>query len=431
MVNAQKYLDENYPKNERKYIRNLDIACLLDTSNITSWRNTKSTLIGVARNIANSNSILTKKLEGHLDLRDFENLNDLRCFNNLLKSIDLNNNSSLIHIECQGNQLQNVEFLAQLPCPEKLVYLDIRNNNFPIQNLFFLNPFDNLEILYIGNNKFYGSLEPLRNMKRIKTLAIENTDIKDGLKYLPLEEMESFSCSEKNTRIYRFWDRKSRLDESEIKSILRKKHNELLSELLAEYGLLKKQVEEVVNNKLSDGELIASAKCLNHEINIRELEENLRVAENIDAIKNSKASLGKSIMINTGGALINAAGAIGVGSVIAKYTERKEEEKRLKPLHEDEMEHRKQLLQISTEVHSTQVVTMRPTIADLAVFPIAGAGLSEVIGGMTGDKTKVKLFGEEESGEGQAEIIMEVKEGLADIVDASKELIESIAQIVQ
>jgi hypothetical protein len=59
--------------------------------------------------------------------------------------------------------------------------------------------FINLEELTVGNtshieetkikrsiyNRFYGSLEPLKNMYRLKNLSIDNTNIDSGLEYLP------------------------------------------------------------------------------------------------------------------------------------------------------------------------------------------------------------------------------------------------------
>lgn len=63
MVNAQEYLDQNYPKEQRNKITNLDIK--------------------------------TKDLEGDLDLSDFINLKKLNCSVNKLKSINLSNNRKI------------------------------------------------------------------------------------------------------------------------------------------------------------------------------------------------------------------------------------------------------------------------------------------------------------------------------------------------
>jgi len=72
MVNAQEWLDKNYPKKERKDFTKLEIN--------------------------------DKNLEGDLNLSDFVNLKKLDCSSNQLTDLNLNY--------------------------EKLTYLDISNNNF-------------------------------------------------------------------------------------------------------------------------------------------------------------------------------------------------------------------------------------------------------------------------------------------------------------
>jgi hypothetical protein len=48
--------------------------------------------------------------------------------------------------------------------------------------------------LWLGNNKFKGSLESLQNMSKLETLNINNTDIDSGLEYLP-DSIKYFDCS--------------------------------------------------------------------------------------------------------------------------------------------------------------------------------------------------------------------------------------------
>jgi len=68
--------------------------------------------------------------------------------------------------------------------------LNLRNNNFLSQDLSFLTESVNLEILILGNddeekikkgiyNKFIGSLDYLSNMKRLRRLGIDETDINE------------------------------------------------------------------------------------------------------------------------------------------------------------------------------------------------------------------------------------------------------------
>jgi hypothetical protein len=68
MVNSQEYINQKYPLKEREFIKNLDISFL--------------------------------ELEGHLDLRDFINLEELNCDKNQLTSLMLNGLSKLKEIKC-------------------------------------------------------------------------------------------------------------------------------------------------------------------------------------------------------------------------------------------------------------------------------------------------------------------------------------------
>src|SRR6185312_9433846 len=110
MVNAQEYLDQNYPKEERKNIKGLEIN--------------------------------DKNLEGHLDLRDFVNLEGLKCSENELTSIDLSNNRKLEVINCSNNLLTDIDFSYQ--DPEKLWGIDIKNNNLSSRDLSCFASFVNL-----------------------------------------------------------------------------------------------------------------------------------------------------------------------------------------------------------------------------------------------------------------------------------------------
>jgi Leucine-rich repeat (LRR) protein len=92
---------------------------------------------------------------------------------------------------------------------KQLTYLDIRNNNFPEQNLSLFSHLVNLEELRIGNdnqvkirqgiyNRFYGSLEPLKDLTKLNELNIDNTDIDSGVKYLSKSlsgKYKKISCS--------------------------------------------------------------------------------------------------------------------------------------------------------------------------------------------------------------------------------------------
>ncbi|MCE8163454.1 MAG: hypothetical protein I3273_05440 [Candidatus Moeniiplasma glomeromycotorum] len=244
MVNAQEWLDKNYPKETREKVKMLDIC---------------------KKNIG-------EKLEGKLKLKDFSNLKELKCEGNQITSLDVTNCSKLDKLNCEfnqlvdlrlsknlkevicgGNRLTNLDLtnllqLENLDCSNnlltnldffslesgKITILDISDNNFVEQDLSFLSHLINLKELSIGNNyleekiteftskygidlvksmlresesrsdvnikeiisnqkvriqqgiynRFTGSLESLKNLNKLKKLHISNTDINSGFEKL-------------------------------------------------------------------------------------------------------------------------------------------------------------------------------------------------------------------------------------------------------
>ncbi|CFW92728.1 protein of unknown function (Leucine Rich repeat domain) [endosymbiont DhMRE of Dentiscutata heterogama] len=207
---AQNYLD-NYSPEVKNKITNLDIS--------------------------------NKNLEGNLDLSDFTNLEKLNCSFNQINSLNLSNCENLKEIDCTYNKLTNLDltglnelekvnccnnYLESFDCsslnPEKLTFLNITANKLPEQDLSVFSPFINLEWLWIGSsdkdiqegfsvNQFFGSLEPLKNLGKLKNLYIDNTDIGSGLEFLP-ESVEEIYCSSKESS-------KSKVDK--INKLLEKK----------------------------------------------------------------------------------------------------------------------------------------------------------------------------------------------------------------
>jgi Leucine-rich repeat (LRR) protein len=86
-MEAQEYLDKNYPKEKRGEITGLYIS--------------------------------DKNLTGDLDLSDFPQLTHLSCANNKLTSLNLENNIDLTGLSCVNNKFTDFSFLLQLK-PEKL-----------------------------------------------------------------------------------------------------------------------------------------------------------------------------------------------------------------------------------------------------------------------------------------------------------------------
>lgn len=184
MVNAQEWLDKNYPKDERRKITELDI----------SKKSNSSQLWGIGETLWDS-----------LFLEGFTNLESLSCRNQRISNLILSDCASLKIISCSDNQLTNLEFLNDLSNPEKLTNLDIHNNKIQLTDLTCFARFVNLELLWIGTSKkknvekgiinhFHGSLEPLKNLSKLETLSISHTDIDSGLEYLP-DSLKNFYSS--------------------------------------------------------------------------------------------------------------------------------------------------------------------------------------------------------------------------------------------
>jgi len=131
--------------------------------------------------------ISNKNLKGKLNLNDFSNLEEFRCFDNNLVNLDLSECINLSRIYCYRNLFTSTFFLTTLPNPEKLTHLDLGSCNFSPQTLDIFATFINLKKLYINGyiyNRFYGSLEPLKNLNKLESIDIGNTDVDDGLEYL-------------------------------------------------------------------------------------------------------------------------------------------------------------------------------------------------------------------------------------------------------
>jgi len=105
-------------------------------------------------------------LGNELNLSDFVNLEVLDCSNNQLTNLNLNNCQKLKEIKCSFNKLTNLDltglgeleiincndnylsnFEYSVPNPDKLIDLDIRDNNLPKQDLKVFTKFINLKTL--------------------------------------------------------------------------------------------------------------------------------------------------------------------------------------------------------------------------------------------------------------------------------------------
>jgi Leucine-rich repeat (LRR) protein len=158
MVKAQDWLEQHYPRDQRKNIFNLDIS--------------------------------NKNLESDLIIEGFYNLKSFSCPYNKISSISIRDCKDIEIIDCGFNFLEEIELPDS--SNNKIRVLMLHNNNLSKRNLSLFSSFINLEILRIGNeltrernNDFFGSLKYLRYLKNLKRLDIQSTDIDSGLEYLP------------------------------------------------------------------------------------------------------------------------------------------------------------------------------------------------------------------------------------------------------
>lgn len=162
MANAQEWLDKNYPLEERNEIKELNIN--------------------------------GKNLEGHLDLRDFVNLESLNLNFNKINSLDISSCSKLVTLLCGVNpNLENVDLSKN----KKLKHINFGGNyNFRV-SLETFSHLTELEELGINETPCYGSLKSLEGLNKLKVLWFESNNIDSNLEHLP-ESLESIRFRHRN-----------------------------------------------------------------------------------------------------------------------------------------------------------------------------------------------------------------------------------------
>jgi len=193
---VQQWLNKNYPtKQEKESLKEIII-----------WPE-RETIIEKDKIVTGHPIMKSKETSnsGILDLSEYPNLEKIwicgrwknnKYLNTLIENVKLNKCEKLVSMNFYGNNLSSINFLVNLPYPEKIEELFLGNNNIEPTDLEFLEKFINLEriILGFGNaekiirgrcNRFYGSLKPLRNLNKLEALDISATDIDSGLEYLP------------------------------------------------------------------------------------------------------------------------------------------------------------------------------------------------------------------------------------------------------
>ncbi|CAG8732813.1 30648_t:CDS:2, partial [Racocetra persica] len=131
------------------------------------------------------------KIEGFL-----QNISSLEITNCGIEELDISECVNLQEIFlANNNSLTNFNFLRQLPYPAKLKSFTVMNTIMNERtDIEIFQPFINLEVLRIKicrnldfekegktyHNSFFGSLESLKNLKKLKWLDISDTDIDNG-----------------------------------------------------------------------------------------------------------------------------------------------------------------------------------------------------------------------------------------------------------
>lgn len=221
-LTAQDWLENNYPNN--KEVEEIDLTYLTSLREselvINDFPNLKEIKkldrrFGSSEHIYKISKVTISncpKLEKvnirflkdnkELILINIPTLKELDCFFNQLSELNIRELSNLKQLNCGKNKLTKID----LPENNQLEMLNISNNNFPEQDLFFLGHLTNLKQLLIGGwdeegrikegifNRFIGSLKPLQNFNKLEILEISNTDIEEGIEYLPVT-IKTIMCS--------------------------------------------------------------------------------------------------------------------------------------------------------------------------------------------------------------------------------------------
>ncbi|CAG8836462.1 20905_t:CDS:2, partial [Gigaspora margarita] len=160
-------------------------------------------------------NISNKELKGALKLKGFFKLKELDCRNNQLTNLDLTDCKGLSFLYCDNNELSNLNFLESVDKLEKLSVSS--NKKFLHKSLADLIILKELRELNVSNCPLEGNLKHLKGLNRLINLNITNTNISEGLEYLPesckklycnneklAEELDESKCSkeESETKYY-------------------------------------------------------------------------------------------------------------------------------------------------------------------------------------------------------------------------------------
>jgi len=174
MVNAQQWLDNDYPIEERNEIEEifqpegeiLEGDLIIENFPILKEINLQENRLNLVR----INNCLECETVNLLD--------------NHIITLEIINCPKIESLDCNNNRISQLPIELNL---ETLTSLTMTKNNFQINSdLSMFSRFVNLTSLEIGKNiAFSDSLEKLINLKKLKEIDIVETNIRSGLEYLP------------------------------------------------------------------------------------------------------------------------------------------------------------------------------------------------------------------------------------------------------
>lgn len=200
MTDAQQWLNNNYPLNQRENVRKL-LICNDTYRENEVFQNE----IVPQFDVANTHYLTTaESLTGTLEISSFPRLKRLMVKKQLIGKLIFTDCRKLEEIYAEDNLLREIVLPQN---NEKLDTVSLVNNNFFAQNLFCFSRFTNLNFLRLGTNnsrrirnniynRWNGSLIHLENLNELKELDINATDIDSGLEYLPVGELYYFTCGD-------------------------------------------------------------------------------------------------------------------------------------------------------------------------------------------------------------------------------------------
>ncbi|WNE40728.1 MAG: Internalin A [Mycoplasmataceae bacterium] len=177
MINAQQWLDNQYPRWGRWQIEILNIDKLgligeLDLSDFVNLQYLSCSFNQLTDiSLSNCKKLTVVECGGNDKLRNLclggcNNLQSLSFFDNYnLTNLNLSC-ANLVNIDCRGNRFINLNSLLNFLNPEKVKRLEFGGYNgsgFSEQDLSCFSRFINLEVLRIENNNFIYLLDYKKN----------------------------------------------------------------------------------------------------------------------------------------------------------------------------------------------------------------------------------------------------------------------------